>query len=138
MGIYINPGNEAFRGKRNGKYVDKSGLIGVVNRSIGLPHKLSCVSRPRRFGKSYAAQMLCAYYSLDCDSAPLFDDLIIAQDETYRELKRVQRSVQLMKDTADEKADAVAAEIQRVHTEEYGLRRYNNEVCYRTLLSPVE
>ena len=54
MGIYINPGNESFRVKRNGKYVDKSGLIGVVNRSIGLPNKLSCISRPRRFGKSYA------------------------------------------------------------------------------------
>ena len=60
MGIYINPGNKAFRVKRNGKYVDKSGLIGVVNRSIGQPNKLSCISRPRRFGKSYAAQMLCA------------------------------------------------------------------------------
>ena len=50
MGIYINPGNEAFRVKRNGTYIDKSGLIAVVNRSLGLPHKLSCISRPRRFG----------------------------------------------------------------------------------------
>ena len=85
MGIYINPGNEAFRVKRNAVYVDKSGLIGLVNRSIGMPNKLSCISRPRRFGKSYAAQMLCAYYSFGCDSAPLFDDLEIARDETYRE-----------------------------------------------------
>ena len=84
MGIYINPGNEAFRVKRDGTYIDKSGLIGVVNRTIGLPNKLSCISRPRRFGKSYAAQMLCAYYSVGCDSAPLFDDLEIARDETYR------------------------------------------------------
>ena len=53
MGIYINPGNEGFRVKRNGKYVDKSGLIGVVNRSIGLENKLSCVSRPRRFGNPH-------------------------------------------------------------------------------------
>ena len=80
MGIYINPGNESFRVKRGGIYVDKSGLIGIVNRSIGQQEKLSCVSRPRRFGKSYAAQMLCAYYSLGCDSAPLFDDLEIAKD----------------------------------------------------------
>ena len=84
MGIYINPGNASFRVMRNGKYVDKSGLSGVVNRTIGLPNKLSCISRPRRFGKSYAAQMLCAYYCVGCDSAPLFDDLEIAQDETYR------------------------------------------------------
>ena len=84
MGIYINPGNEVFRVKRNGKYIDKSGLIGVVNHSIGRPHKLSCVSRPRRFGKSYAAQMLCAYYCVGCDSAPLFDDLEIAKDASYK------------------------------------------------------
>ena len=84
MGIYINPGNRAFQVKRNGAYVDKSGLIGVVNHTIGQPFKLSCISRPRRFGKSYAAQMLCAYYSWGCDSAPLFDDLEIAKDESYR------------------------------------------------------
>ena len=84
MGIYINPGNEVFRVKRNGKYIDKSGLIGVVNHSIGQPHKLSCISRPRRFGKSYAAQMLCAYYCVGYDSAPLFDDLEIAKDASYK------------------------------------------------------
>ena len=84
MGIYINPGNEAFSVKRDDKYVDKSGLIGVMNRTIGKSNKLSCISRPRRFGKSYAAQMLCAYYSWGCDSAPLFDDLEIAGDETYQ------------------------------------------------------
>ena len=84
MGIYINPGNEAFRVKRNDKYVDKSGLINVLNQTIGKRNKLSCISRPRRFGKSYAAQMLCAYYCIGCDSAPLFDDLEIAKDETYR------------------------------------------------------
>ena len=84
MGIYINPGNASFRVMRNDKYVDKSGLIGVINKTIGKRNKLSCISRPRRFGKSYAAQMLCAYYCVDCDSSPLFDDLEIAQDETYR------------------------------------------------------
>ena len=84
MGIYINPGNKIFRVKRNDTYIDKSGLIGVVNRTIGKRYKLSCISRPRRFGKSYAAQMLCAYYCVGCDSAPLFDDLEIAQDGTYR------------------------------------------------------
>ena len=85
MGIYINPGNESFRVKRNDTYIDKSGLIGVVNQTIGKRNKLSCISRPRRFGKSYAAQMLCAYYCVGCDSSPLFDDLEIAKDETYHQ-----------------------------------------------------
>ncbi|MBQ1267227.1 MAG: AAA family ATPase [Proteobacteria bacterium] len=42
-----------------------------------------CVTRPRRFGKSLAAQMLCAYYDRSCDSRPLFEHLAIAKDETF-------------------------------------------------------
>ena len=81
MGIYLNPGNSGFQEIRNGRYVDKSGLISLVNRTIGTKQKLICISRPRRFGKSYAAQMLCAYYDRTCDSSGLFCDLSIASDE---------------------------------------------------------
>ena len=58
--------------------MDKSGLIGLINDIIGTKQKLTCIGRPRRFGKSYAAQMLCAYYDKTCDSSALFDDLEIA------------------------------------------------------------
>ena len=81
MGIYLNPGNSGFQEIRNGRYVDKSGLISLVNRAIGTKQKLTCISRPRRFGKSFAAQMLCAYYDRTCDSSGLFCDLAIATDE---------------------------------------------------------
>lgn len=64
--------------------MDKTGLIGMVNRTIDTAQKLTCISRPRRFGKSFAAQMLCAYYDRSCDSAALFDDLEIAQSGEYR------------------------------------------------------
>lgn len=84
MGNYLNPGNSGFAGIRNDIYVDKSGLIGLVSQTIDTPRRLTCVSRPRRFGKSFAAQMLCAYYDKTCDSSKLFDDLAIAEDETYR------------------------------------------------------
>jgi uncharacterized protein YqgQ len=46
-------------------------------------------------------------------------------------IQRVKRSVQLMKDTIDMNADAVAAELQKVHTEEYHPRHYNNEQSLR-------
>ena len=85
MGIYLNPGNSGFADIRRAKYVDKSPLISVVNRPISTPHKLICVSRPRRFGKSYAAQMLCAYYDRSCDSQALFDGLEISQTFDYKE-----------------------------------------------------
>lgn len=83
MGTYLNPGNSGFEKIKNSIYVDKTGLIGLVNGTIGTMQKLTCISRPRRFGKSYAAQMLCAYYDKTCDSAPLFDNLEIAAKEPF-------------------------------------------------------
>lgn len=80
MGNYLNPGNSGFEEIRKSPYVDKSDLIRLINQTIGTKQKLICVSRPRRFGKSFATQMLCAYYDRTCDSAPLFDDLTIAGD----------------------------------------------------------
>ena len=85
MGIYINPGYAGFETARAGRYVDKSGLIAVVNDTIGKAEKLSCISRARRFGKSYAAKMLCAYYDRSVDTAFLFDDLEIAVQPSYKE-----------------------------------------------------
>ncbi len=83
MGNYVNPGNHGFSEIRNDIYVDKTGLIRLINQTIHTPRRLTCISRPRRFGKSFAAQMLCAYFDKTCDSATLFDDLAIAGDPQY-------------------------------------------------------
>ena len=83
MGNYINIGNAGFRRVRNSEYVDKSGLIAVVNNTLFTERSFSCVSRSRRFGKSVAAKMLCAYYDQSCDSCGLFADLKIAQDPSF-------------------------------------------------------
>ncbi len=83
MGNYLNPGNSGFEAIRKGPYVDKTGLISLINRTIGTKQNLTCISRPRRFGKSFAAQMLCSYYDKTCDSSALFDDLTIAKDPHY-------------------------------------------------------
>ncbi len=72
MGTYLNPGNSGFAEILKSDYVDKTGLLRVINRVIGTKKKLICMSRPRRFGKSYAAQMLCAYYDKSCKSDQLF------------------------------------------------------------------
>lgn len=81
MGNYLNPGNSGFTGIRNDTYVDKSEMICLINETIETPRRLTCVSRPRRFGKSFAAQMLCAYYDRSCDSSELFKDLKIATNQ---------------------------------------------------------
>ena len=83
MGIYLNIGNAGFQSVRKGMYIDKTGLIAYINGTLGTKDKLTCVSRPRRFGKSFATQMLRAYYDKSCDSRELFRDLEIAQDSSF-------------------------------------------------------
>ena len=79
MGIYLNPGNELFEMAVNSEiYVDKSKLITITNTLLRTNERHICISRPRRFGKSMAANMLTAYYSRGCDSEELFRDLEIS------------------------------------------------------------
>ena len=67
MGAYINIGNAGFQSVRNGEYIDKSGLIAVVNKTLDTEQRFSCVSRCRRFG----------------DSRELFAGLKIASDPSF-------------------------------------------------------
>ena len=85
MGTYLNPGNSGFAEILQADYQDKTGMIDLINERINTPNKLVCISRPRRFGKSYAAQTLCAYYDCTCKSDDLFDDLEISKSKTYRD-----------------------------------------------------
>ena len=83
MGTYLNPGNAGFERIVKSDYIDKTGMIGIINSRIDTTNNLICISRPRRFGKSYAAQMLCAYYDHTCDSHILFDDKEVSKTEQY-------------------------------------------------------
>ena len=84
MGLYLNPGNRAFTISSNDDiYVDKSDLISFTNSRIDKQHRYICVSRPRRFGKSMAAEMLLAYYDKNCISEDLFKKLHISNDKSY-------------------------------------------------------
>ena len=83
MGMYLNLVNDGFQSIRKGLYVDKTGMISFVNSTLGTPNKLTCVSRPRRFGKSFVTKMLCAYYDKSCDSKELFVGLEIEKDPLF-------------------------------------------------------
>lgn len=83
MGKYFNMGNAGFAAMTQRTYIDKTGLLAFVNNMLGTKDKLICVSRPRRFGKSYSAQMLCAYYDRSCDSVALFADYQIAKEPSF-------------------------------------------------------
>ena len=86
MGSYLNPGNFSFRGSLRSKiYIDKSELIAKTNEVLCTEQKYICVSRPRRFGKSMAANMLAAYYDRSENTEDLFQNLAIGKDESYKE-----------------------------------------------------
>lgn len=84
MGIYLNPSNTDFQRALNSEiYIDKSQLIEYTNKKLFTEQQFICVSRPRRFGKSMAANMLTAYYSRGCDSREMFSNLKISETESF-------------------------------------------------------
>ena len=83
MGRYINKGNNAFRDIVNSEYVDKTSLIPLINATLNTESRYSCVTRCRRFGKSMAAKMLCAYYDKSCDSRELFRGLVAEKADSF-------------------------------------------------------
>lgn len=84
MGRFVNPDNTAFQAALNTKiYVDKTKMIEFTDSLIGTTENFVCNSRPRRFGKSYTANMLAAYYSKGCDSEKLFTGMAVQQCRSF-------------------------------------------------------
>ena len=84
MGTYVNPGFQNLAYDRSDEsYVDKSMLIPILNERINSRNRFLCVSRPRRFGKTMAANMIAAYYSKGCDSHEVFSGLNVTEDPSF-------------------------------------------------------
>ena len=85
MGMFVNPGNEAFAVALNSEiYIDKTGLLTYTNKVMNTLQGYICNSRPRRFGKSITANMLTAYYSKGCSSGEMFSGLEISKAEDFK------------------------------------------------------
>ena len=96
MGIYLNPNNENFRSILSAPiYVDKSMMIAITNDFIDKGNKYICMSRPRRFGKTIAGEMLSAYYSKGCDSSELFKNLKISSYPGYESKRNTYNVIKL-------------------------------------------
>ncbi len=79
MGMYLNPGKFAFTEAVNSPiFIDKTPMIAFLNSLVKTKQKYVSVSRPRRFGKTTAADMICAYYDRETDSASMFSGLKLA------------------------------------------------------------
>lgn len=83
MGLYLNLGNEGFASARRSDYVDKTSTIVFMNEVLNTERRYVCVTRARRFGKSMAAKMLCAYYDQSCDSRSLFEGLQVTRNSSF-------------------------------------------------------
>ncbi len=96
MSIYLNPGFENFSiTLRAPIYVDKTMMLEVLNGFIDQGNKYICVSRPRRFGKTIAGNMISAYYSKGCDSSGVFENLSIAKSASYEEKRNRYNVIQI-------------------------------------------
>ena len=84
MGILLNLDNIDFQEALNSEiYVDKTEIIAHTNKVLRTEQKYICVSRPRRFGKSMAANMLVAYYNRGCNSKEMFSSYKIAKADSF-------------------------------------------------------
>lgn len=84
MGRVFNPKNTQFQIAVNSQiYLDKTELIRLTNDVINTEQRFLLITRPRRFGKSMAANMISAYYSRGCDSKEMFSRYKISECETF-------------------------------------------------------
>ncbi|MBR1865749.1 MAG: AAA family ATPase, partial [Lachnospiraceae bacterium] len=84
MGVYLNPGNKAYAEAINTDiFVDKTCMIEYLNSIVNTKQKYVSVSRPRRFGKTLAADMICAYYEREADGRSLFEKRKIARCDKW-------------------------------------------------------
>ena len=81
MGTYLNPGKAAFEeAVKSEIFIDKTEMIFYLNTVARTKQKYVSVSRPRRFGKTMAADMICAYYDREANSRTLFEKCNISRN----------------------------------------------------------
>ncbi len=89
MGTYFNPGKQSYQMAVNSEiFVDKTEMIQYLNSLVNTQQRFVSVSRPRRFGKTMAADMICAYYDREAESRELFEKRKLAECETDKTLKK--------------------------------------------------
>ena len=84
MGLYLNPNADAFQmGLNTEIYVDKSLILSELNKLVSSQGNFVCLSRPRRFGKSMAGNMISAYYSKGCNTREVFSQMKLGQEPCF-------------------------------------------------------
>ena len=115
MGTYFNPSNAGFRKALNNEiYIDKSGLLNILNSKLFIERNCISVSHARRFGKSQAAEMIDAYYSRGCDSREMFSGLEISKSPDFEKHLNKYNVIHLdISSFTDDYSDNLVKEIKR-------------------------
>ena len=76
MGIYLNSKTAytLYKSETEKPYfVDKSRMLKELFPMVETGNNHICITRPRRFGKTVAANMIAAFFSKACNAADIFD-----------------------------------------------------------------
>ena len=74
----------SFADQRCGRvFIDKTGMLSYLNEAIDRKERFHCVTMPSRFGKTYIADMVAAYYTNEGDSREAFKGLAIESDPSF-------------------------------------------------------
>ncbi len=147
MGTYLNPGKNAYEEAVNSEiFIDKTEMIHYLNDVVRTEQKYVCVSRPRRFGKSMAAKMICAYYDREADSRALFEQCKISKAADgndnqnwdiylgrFNVIRLVMTDFFNKKRTVDEAIDTIEQRILDELAEEYPDTKYDEKDFYYSI-----
>ena len=151
MGTYLNPGKASYQMAFNSEiFIDKSEMISYLNSVINTSQRFVSVSRPRRFGKTMAADMLCAYYDREADSRSLFEKCKISKGEgeasdlkwdkylgRFDVLRLVMTEFMQDSESIDDMLDYLSEEVISELKEIYPDVRYGNRVNLRTVMNRI-
>lgn len=88
MGMFLNSSSpvEEYKDITGSRFfVDKTWLLDEIISSVKVDgQKFLCITRPRRFGKSVMANMICAFFEKGAGGDSVFDELKIADSAYYQ------------------------------------------------------
>lgn len=88
MGYYLNNNvcYEAYKYIAQMEYfVDKSEILEELFPVLNTENRFICITRPRRFGKTAAANLISSFFSRGCNSRELFSGLKIKDSPVFEE-----------------------------------------------------
>lgn len=131
MGFYLNnmSAYKVFKDDFAGTYyIDKSGILNELIPIVEMDRdtavlaggngkksvKYTCITRPRRFGKTMAANMVASFFGKGVDASPVFDRMNISSCKWYRRHLNVHNVIHIMFNDMPKNCDSYAKYIDRI------------------------